>query len=117
MSRAGARIILLILLVLTCIPITMYFVAGNEASVTERASEFDDLTVPDEDPIISEDEAMEVVFDMLPGSDYGDVLDFAQSYDEGGWIYEGTIQGKKAVYSYQVDGENANLLQWIVVGN
>ena len=116
MTRTGARILLIILLLSLCVPLTLFF--SNDSSTGKDAdSQVGELTVPDEDPAISEDEAMNVVFDMIPGSDYGDVLDFSQSYDEGGWIYEGTIQDKDVVYSYQVDGENANLLQWIVVSN
>ncbi len=113
MKRLGARIILLILLLAICVPIGVYFAGGNSLSNGGQA-EIDELTVPDEDPIVSEDEAMEVVFAMLPEADYGDVLEFAQTYNEGGWIYEGSIRGDKVVYEYQVDGENGNILKWIV---
>ena len=117
MNKLGARIILLILLLVTCIPISMYFVGGNAITPADEQAEFGELTVPDEDPIVSEDEAMDAIFAMLPGSDYGDVLGFSQSYEEGGWVYEGTVQGKDVVYEYQVDGENGNILKWIVVKN
>lgn len=113
MNKLGARIILLVLLLITCIPISMYFFGGGGGS-TGNQSEISELTAPDEDPIVADNEAMDIVLDMLPGADYGDILDFSQSYDEGGWIYEGTIQGKKAIYEYQIDGENGNVLKWIV---
>ena len=115
MRRNGARLILLVLLLATCIPIGLYVTGGGANSSGGGNTEIGELTAPDEDPIVEDDEAMDIVVDMLPGSDYGDILDFSLSYNEGGWIYEGTIQGKEALYSYQVDGENGNILKWIVV--
>lgn len=115
MNRLGARIILIVLLLATCIPIGLYVTGGSGSSSGGGNTEIGELTAPDEDPAIEDDEAMDIVVDMLPGADYGDILDFSLSYDEGGWIYEGTIQDKDVLYAYQVDGENGNILKWIVV--
>lgn len=106
--------ILLILLLVTCIPLGMYFLGDSNVVPGGGQAEIGELTIPDEDPIISEDEAMGIVLDMLPGSSYGDLLGVSQTYYEGGWIYEGAVRGKDVSYEYQVDGENGNILKWIV---
>lgn len=115
MSRVGARIILLILLLVTCVPIAVYIAGVGDGKSIGSPPQANELTVPEEDPLVSEDEAMQTIFDMLPGADYDDVLEISQTYAEGGWIYRGRIKGKKVVYEYQVDGENGNILRWIVV--
>lgn len=112
MNKNVARIILLVMLLTICVPMTVYFVGGGLSSSQEQTGELD---VPDEDPLVSEDDAMNIVMDMLPGSDYGDITDFSQSYNEGGWIYKGVIEGEKVSYEYEVDGDNGNLLKWVVV--
>lgn len=114
MKKYGARLILFILALAILVPIITYFVSGRDASSASRQQQMSELSMPDEDPIVSEDEAMKEIFKMLPGSSYDDVLEISQSYEEGGWIYKGRIKGKKQIYEYQVDGENGNVLRWTV---
>ena len=114
MSRVGARIILLILCLLVCVPLIMYFTGDKNIVGTNTQAEISELSVPDEDPLLSNLEAMDVVMAQLPGSDIDDVMECTQSYEEGGWVYEGSIKGKKAGYEFRVDGDNGNLLKWEV---
>ena len=114
MKKLGARLILFILALAILVPIITYFVSGRDASSASRQQQMSELSMPDEDPIVSEDEAMQAIFKMLPGADYSDVLEISQSYEEGGWIYKGRIKDKKLVYEFQVDGENGNVLRWTV---
>lgn len=114
MRKNGARAILAILLLVTIIPlISFYFDSDNNTPMDKQISENEEL-VPEDDPLFSEDQAIELVLDKLPGAGYDNILEFSSSYQEGGWVYEGTIQGKKAEYVYQVDGNTGTLLKWQV---
>lgn len=114
MKKQGARLILMLLALVIIVPIITYFASGRDASSASRQQQMNEISVPDEDPIVSEDEAMQEIFKMLPGSSYDDVLEISQSYAEGGWIYKGKIKGKQQIYDFQVDGENGNVLRWTV---
>lgn len=115
MSRIGARIILCILCLAICVPLVMYFVGDQNIVGTNGQEQINELSIPDEDPLISNLEAMDVVTANLPGSDIDDVMEFSQAYEEGGWLYEGKIKGENAIYEYRVDGDYGNLLKWKVV--
>ncbi|MBQ0041367.1 MAG: hypothetical protein KBS56_04995 [Clostridiales bacterium] len=115
MSRIGARIILCVLCLAICVPLVMYFVGDNRVVGTGGQAQFSELTVPDEDPIINNLDAVKVVTSNLPGSDIGDVMECTQTYEEGGWVYEGKIRGSQAEYAFRVDGDYGTLLKWEVV--
>ena len=114
MSRIGARIILCVLCLAICVPLVMYFVGDKSIVGTGGQTQISELSVPDEDPRISNLDAMNVVIGNLPGSDFDDIVECIQTYEEGGWVYEGEIKGKKAIYEYRVDGDYGNLLKWEV---
>ena len=114
MNKIAARIVLTILLLITCIPIVLYF-TGNGGSVSPNENaQFEDMLIPDEDPLLDEEQATEIVLGMLPKASEDDIQEFEQSYEEGGWMYEGTIKSKKIVYAFRIDGDNGNLLKWTV---
>lgn len=103
---------LLIFVLLLCVPV-VYLVQNRTEKTGSGNATISEVTIPDEDPNISEDEAIESVLKRIKGADYDNILEFSQSYEEGGWIYEGTIQGKKVVYAYQIDGDTGELLMWV----
>lgn len=114
MKKNGARVFLAILLIITVIPLLSYFIENsNNANSDGQLAESVEL-VPEDDPIIDEEQAIELVLEKLPGADYDSILEFSSSYQEGGWVYEGTAAGKKAEYSYQIDGDTGTLLKWQV---
>lgn len=114
MSRIGARIILCVLCLAICVPLVMYFVGDQSIVGTNGQSQISELSIPDEDPLIGNLEAMGIVTANLAGSDIDDVMECTQTYEEGGWVYEGKIKGKNAIYEYRVDGDYGNLLKWKV---
>ena len=114
MSRIGARIILCVLCLAVCVPLVMYFVGDKNIVGTNGQSQISELSIPDEDPMISNLEAMEMVAANLPGSEMDDIMECTQTYEEGGWVYEGKIKGKRAIYEYRVDGDYGTLLKWII---
>ena len=114
MSKIGARIILCVLCLAICVPMVMYFVGDKNIVGTEGQSQISELSIPDEDPRISNLEAMKIVTSNLPESDIDDVMECTQTYEEGGWVYEGKIKGKRAIYEYRVDGDYGTLLKWII---
>ena len=111
MSRLGARIFLVVLLILLCVP--LYYMISGGGNPIRGNSTISDVTIPDEDPRISEDQAIETLLKRVHNADYDNILEFSQSYEEGGWVYEGSIQGKDVIYAYQVDGDNGEILMWI----
>lgn len=114
MGKKGARAVLAILLVITLLPLLSYYLDGDRSKPSQGQIIDSSALVPEDDPMISEDEAIEVVLEKIPGAGYDDILEFSSSYQEGGWIYEGTAQGKRAEYEYQVDGDTGTLLKWEV---
>lgn len=114
MRKKAARIVLAILLIVTLIPLGVYFFDSDRNNLTDGKIAENEELIPEEDPMIGEDQAIEVVLNKIPGADFDDIMEFSSSYQEGGWVYEGTIIGKKAEYIYQVDGDTANLLKWQV---
>ena len=112
MSRIGARIILFVLLLSICVPLVLYFTDDSFQSSVSGDAQFSELTVPDEDPLVSDEEAIEIAMAMLPEATYYDLMEFSQRYEDAGWVYEGTIRGTEGIYSYRIDGDNGNLIEW-----
>lgn len=108
-------VILGILLICACIALMLIpksDITSNTANNGE--AQIVEPSVPEQDPIITEEGAIKIVTDRLHKSTAADIMTFSQEYGEGGWTYEGTIKSGKAgvLYAFQIDADMGTLLQW-----
>ena len=108
-------IILGILLICACIALMLIPQSDITSNTTDTGqTQIVEPTVPEQDPIITEEGAIKIITDRQKGSTAADIMTFSQEYGEGGWTYEGTVKsGKKGVlYAFQIDADLGTMLQW-----
>ena len=71
-----------------------------------------DKSSAEEDDLISEDEAIEIVTNRVPGSSAKEIKSFELEYDDGRWQYEGELVHKGVEYEFEIDAQNGNVLDW-----
>ena len=64
------------------------------------------------EPLISEDEAINIVLGKVPGASRSDIVSFGREYDDGRWIYEGELRYNGLEYEFEIDAQTGNILEW-----
>lgn len=64
------------------------------------------------DGLITEQAAKQIVLDKLPGSTEADFYAFKKELDDGIWKYEGKITNNGAIYEFEINAADGTLLEW-----
>lgn len=64
------------------------------------------------EPLISEDEVINIVLGKVPGASRSDIVSFGREYDDGRWIYEGELRYNGLEYEFEIDAQTGNILEW-----
>lgn len=65
-----------------------------------------------EEPAVSDQEAIDIVLERVPGSTKEEIVSFARVYDDGRWEYEGVLRHDGIEYEFEIDAQTGNLLEW-----
>lgn len=64
------------------------------------------------DEIITDEDAMRIALERVPGATKENLTRFEMSLDEGHWLYEGEIVYKGIEYDFEIEAHNGNILKW-----
>lgn len=67
-------------------------------------------TVPE--PAVSEEEAVAIVLERVPGATAEEITAFGRDLEDGRWEYEGRLIHDGIEYEFEIDAQNGNILDW-----
>ena len=112
MKSSKTRIVSLIML--------MLLILMSAVAVSCTRKPIDESRLPDlnrqqdaaEDGLISEEQAMKIALDKVPGATKDNITSFRKDYDDGRWSYEGEMIYDGIEYDFEIDAHNGNILEW-----
>lgn len=66
----------------------------------------------DSEPALSEEDAIKIVLDRVPGSEKSEIISFGRDYEDGRWEYDGKLVHDGIEYEFEIDAQNGNILEW-----
>ena len=64
------------------------------------------------DGLITEQAAKQIVLDKLPGSTEADFYAFNKELDDGIWKYEGKITNNGTIFEFEINAADGTILEW-----
>lgn len=101
------------LVVLLMVALVICLGACQKAPVpTDNSQNTQQTEQTQNDGLITEQAAKQIVMDKLPGSTEADFYSFKKELDDGLWKYEGKITNKGVIYEFEINAADGTILEW-----
>lgn len=83
---------------------------NNQGNTNANAGSGQNQTASE--PLLSEDEAINIVLNKVPGAGRENLVSFGRDFDDGRWLYEGELIYNGLEYDFEIDAMTGNILEW-----